>query len=53
MFGINGQPFLRGGKGCFGQNGCSLSARATPKTAKLHAILVSSSYFCAANVTLE
>lgn len=36
MFGINGQPFLRGGNGFFGQNGCSLSARATPKMTQSH-----------------
>ena len=36
MFGINGQPFLHSGKGFFGQNGCSLSARATPKMTQSH-----------------
>ena len=36
MFGINGQPFLYSGKGFFGQNGCSLSARATPKMTQSH-----------------
>lgn len=36
MFGVNGPPFLRGGKGGFGQNGCSLSVRATPKMAQSH-----------------
>lgn len=36
MFGINGQPFLRGEKGFFGQNGCSLSVKATPKMTQSH-----------------
>ncbi len=36
MFGVNGQPFLRGGKGFLGQNGCSLPARATPKMTQSH-----------------
>ena len=36
MFGVNGQPFLRGGKGFLGQNRCSLPARATPKMTQSH-----------------